>query len=508
MRVQLFLLMLVCYITQSKIILGQNTFQKIIHAPVTSIHHSSYGEFMMFGENNGSLDAIKYNQWGNFQWAEQLSTSGGLSLFGSDRSSYRNLHFLSCTTGTNEPGFIIIDSTWKTKGISIQTQLSVAPLVFNENKNKEMYMVFSQDSNIWYSDAIILKTDSAFNPIWNILVDLPQLYGETHPTAATMTKSGCILLTGMIMNTLFLIKISPQGTLIWDKYFNPTYPITCTSIYPISIIESSTKDILISSDLFNLGYSQHSLIKFDSTGSPLFIKSLNKSTNNETSPECISEASNGDYMLKGYKNGTGDTNYVIRMNTSGNIIWQKEYLNYTEKMGFYSQRTLIEDQNGDLMLLHKNMSQEYFLTRTDGSGFISCNNQNATLFTSSVTLSPTTRPIQIFSHFLTTNNLVINHSIMNIEDSAMCMPTLSNDIDLHKDVIIYPNPATEKISFRTRFAISNLEIFDYEGRKITNHQPNTDQVLLEVKNYKNGMYFYVLNLDDKSQVTGKFIISK
>ncbi len=84
-----------------------------------------------------------------------------------------------------------------------------------------------------------------------------------------------------------------------------------------------------------------------------------------------------------------------------------------------------------------------------------------------------------------------------------------NEIENSGDVSVYPNPATNVISFVSSVDASAVEVMDITGRKVVTFGMNANKASLETSSFSSGMYMYNV-LNEKKEVInrGKFEIAK
>jgi len=78
------------------------------------------------------------------------------------------------------------------------------------------------------------------------------------------------------------------------------------------------------------------------------------------------------------------------------------------------------------------------------------------------------------------------------------------------DVVFAPNPASEKMTITLSEQIKNgiLEVYNTQGKKITQFNLNGLSETINVSSLKSGMYYYRVTDGSKSLNTGSFIITK
>ncbi len=74
---------------------------------------------------------------------------------------------------------------------------------------------------------------------------------------------------------------------------------------------------------------------------------------------------------------------------------------------------------------------------------------------------------------------------------------------------MYPNPASEKISFKSSADVANVQIMDMTGRIVGNYSMFENKAIVETINFSSGLYIYNIT-NEKKQIVhrGKFEIIK
>ena len=202
------------------------------------------------------------------------------------------------------------------------------------------YDIVDESSN----QVKIVKTDSSGNFEWE------KLYGGSGSDLGEyifQTSDGGFLIAGSSNSTdgdvtgnhgdhdFWILKLNTEGNIQWQKSYGGTNEDMAKSIIPASdggyIISGHTKsnDGDVSS---NQGNADYWVVKIDSSGNLLWEKTYGGS--NEDAAFNVEPTSDNGYILVGYTYSTdgditsnhGDSDiWIIKMNSSGELIWQKTY---------------------------------------------------------------------------------------------------------------------------------------------------------------------------------------
>ena len=84
-----------------------------------------------------------------------------------------------------------------------------------------------------------------------------------------------------------------------------------------------------------------------------------------------------------------------------------------------------------------------------------------------------------------------------------------NDIVAPSNISIFPNPATNNISFTSSVNADFVEVSDVTGRKVGTYSMIGNSLTIETSSFSSGMYIYNV-LNDKKEVInrGKFEVTK
>lgn len=61
---------------------------------------------------------------------------------------------------------------------------------------------------------------------------------------------------------------------------------------------------------------------------------------------------------------------------------------------------------------------------------------------------------------------------------------------------ISPNPSSEFVTIKANTAISNIEVYDFYGKLLSNFQPNSNNFIINIKSYPQGAYFFIVKTNN------------
>ncbi len=186
----------------------------------------------------------------------------------------------------------------------------------------------------WY-DILVMKIDSDGNQIW---VNNFGGYNPDEPRGLSITEDGGVIVSGYVASFGFgakdiqLIKLDSNGSTEWARTFGTIYQDHNSH----NIIGSDGNYIFSGMTDFT-GYLNWNptLIKTDPLGNIIWAKRFPGSV--EDWARSLTELSTGGYVIVGnsktYGAGQNDI-YIIKTDTSGNVLWAKAIGGYQEDVGY------------------------------------------------------------------------------------------------------------------------------------------------------------------------------
>lgn len=189
------------------------------------------------------------------------------------------------------------------------------------NSEAKEYVFLKVNSNL-----IVTKTTESGSTIWSKQIKRPNYDDQVNKIIQTSDK-GFLLVGSTHKNppssySAYVIKLNSVGDTIWTKIMNKSGSY---NYYAYESIETSDSNYVI---LSYGDYGQITLTKLDATGKIIWIKDY-KDGNIDTGCN-VKETCDKQYIIVGIKNPspTSTSNIcVIKTDTAGNVIWEKNYIN-------------------------------------------------------------------------------------------------------------------------------------------------------------------------------------
>jgi len=497
---------------------AQITFQKTLGGTgdenAYSVKQTTDGGYIIVGETNsftsGNKDVylVKTDVNGNYIWTKtyggpdtehgysvQKTTDGGFIVTGTSFGVGGSDIFLIKTD-------INGDTLWtKVYG---GTTYDVSSAVQQTTDGGYIVAGRTSDTGSGYADVYLIKMNPNGDVLWT------KTFGgqdSEESTSVQQTTDGGYIITGYTLSfgagdyDIYLIKTDANGSLLWSKTIGEAG-------YEVGNSVQQTSD----GGYIVAGYTSNDfyLIKTDMNGDTLWTKSYG-GIDSET---CLSvnQIANGGYIMLGYTKSFGIGNkdvYLINTNSNGDILWTKTFGDTTLYREGYSVMQTID--GGYIICGNTKISpaanKDVYLIKTDSLGNSGCIEGSTT----PTVISPPTQvssPATIVDSLLATSSsttfVIGGGGITN----SLCTPVGTNEILTELYFEISPNPSfgNIKITFKKMIVEGKVEIVNILGEKIF-----TETILSEtikeiiIPNLSTGLYF--VNVFDGEKYICKKIIA-
>lgn len=345
------------------------------------IHQTTDGGFLIGANSNSSQSGdVSQTSHGDFDfWILKLTSNGNIAwnkLIGGSE-----MEFLSDLNLTNDGGCIAT-------GFSRSSQSGDIT-----------------DTNKWDKDYFVVKLTASGQLSWNKLIGSDKTEG---PSSIYQTPDGGYIVgghtdgsdNGEVTNTnhgyydMWLVKLSPTGTVQWDKLYGG---LNYEGMFGLQVASdgyilaglsqsSSTGDVAGN----NKGGYDSWVLKVDNVGNIVWKKSIGGS--DDEFVENIYQNPDGSIMLVGYSKSSasgeiistnhGDYDYwITKFSSTGNILWSKlfggngndrAYSLLKNRSGNYIISGITESSaNGDVKGVNKGSTDLWLLTVDDNGNILS-----------------------------------------------------------------------------------------------------------------------------------------
>jgi hypothetical protein len=173
---------------------------------------------------------------------------------------------------------------------------------------------------------MILKIDNGGNLLWDKRFNSAsdnhdRGYGIAFDSGGNVYVSGPTFITGNDYD-IALLKFDTDGNLIWDYSYNSTSDLRD---YSYSMYIDDENKIYISG-YSNAANANIAALKLDSDGNIIWDKRFNASNNSNDYGFGIGLDEDGYIYISGYSyNGSNNDIPVLKLDSNGNIIWDKRF---------------------------------------------------------------------------------------------------------------------------------------------------------------------------------------
>lgn len=292
----------------------------------------------------------------------------------------------------------------------------------------------------------------------------------------------------------------PYGAFIHPNYFISKSPSGGT--YCLSTLEgfSSTKFVVF---------------YFDALNQPIWIKRISLLPSLE--PRTISASKdNGCIISASYYNGSNIFPIVIRFDSTGTLNWIKTPADDSDPNWYnYNVLTILPDSNsGWYYTLSK---PNTYLAHTDSvfNGFCHYENLQPAITTLTATANPESSSSFPFATVDSSFNVITMAFSLYRYDACTGIlidssTTVTETTGLNNLILIYPNPAQDKVTIKLpeKMRMGIITIYDLMGEKlIEDFFKESDEKEINLNNISSGIYCIEVNTE-KANYTRKLVISK
>lgn len=418
----------------------------------------------------------KLDSGGNFLWAKQFLGIAGYDGIALD--SNRNIYATGVFVGTTDfdPDAGVFNIT--TQGSQVKTFI----------------LKLDPEGNFLWAKAI---QDTSFNSSLSMAVDLSGNVYTTGFFSGTADFDPDSLATHYISTTafedLFLLKLNTNGEFVWVKVAHGTF---------------YTQPWSIQADRYGyiyIGGEFRGIVDFDSTGG---ISPITATAN----PDIFiakSDTSGNWIWVKQIGSAGMDVCYDIALDENGNI--------YTAG---YFESTVDFDPGAGAFSLTSMGDRDIYVSKLDNSGnFIWARKFGGTGYDDAQSLSVnSTGEVYVTGEFLSPSVIFDSYQLNMPGASDIFIAKLDTMLitgsveieNLSNNVILYPNPATNRFWILRGNNNHEMEITisDINGEEIySGHSKNNDRLVIDIDSFSNGIYTVLIKVSNSS-IVKKLVVLK
>jgi len=205
---------------------------------------------------------------------------------------------------------------------------------------------------------LIIRTDSMGNKIWSktynksgfsgtlsYKLPIPNINMVLAPDGNIVICSHTDINATTKQGHPYLFKINLNGNVLWSKTYSAKYFAGDSWIYSL-INDPSGGFLMAGKSGYGASYGTIRIIKTDASGSMVWAKAYDDSTNCNISAAKIIASKNGGFLLCGSSNQFNH-NYdngfmVLKIDKSGNVLWHKVYIDVRNILDSLESNSIIE----------------------------------------------------------------------------------------------------------------------------------------------------------------------
>jgi len=336
-------------------------------------------------------------------------------------------------------------------------------------------------------------------------IDIPQHF--IHTSDGGYHISGQTQYPQQSDGQLYAVKIDSMGTVQWEEEYGG-------SQYESGASGLQTPDggfmLLGWTRSYGAGQRDFYLVKTDAQGNELWHETYG--TNREEIGASIIRLHDGNYLLTGsgsHPSGSGSIAKVYKIDPEGNVIWAQTYT-YQSNTGHNFHKT-IETWNGDLVSVGMTnlLSNAGYLVKTDSLGEVIWQreydkNENTDLFYSVLATDDGGFLLSGQAINETTNSQ--DAWLLKVDSIGCPYPNCTVGIDEQERTVlvdVWPNPCTDVLNIEAadRSATIEMTVTDMSGRAVTTPDPSLQRgepLRMDVSCWPSGVYI-LKGMDEKGR---------
>lgn len=510
--------------TSSVALVAQSTFQRLYSAsPNTQFSNTSKtsdgGSIVCGSVGTTSTDYLvsKLDANGQVQWAKHIGSwmgnENGVRIGESIGGGYYLLGTTSSTSMNGEVNLIFMDASGN---ILWNKTYSAGTYIMSPSVRQTIsggFIISAKASDTTGTYFLLIKTDMLGNIIWSKAYSAMAWSKQQCYDVEECTDGGFISVGENSNTGIYIIRTDANGNLIWAKKYSTT---SFDFILGFTIIKTSDGNYLISGIYYDaLGTSYDPiLMKINTSGNVVWAKKYSIEGNSTNFYTSVVEATDGGFAINYQLNIGGSFQELTKVNSSGTPQWSKHYTlsNYS----FSNQNTIALTSNGGFFISSNHVdsiSYNYtgYLIKTDSLGNSGCSEVNDSIIDTPIILNITSPSVT--ANLGSSNTISFSSENIALQVSSNCADDVGifdSDI-INADVIIYPNPfstsATIQLTNGNNVGQKHaFELYDIVGRTVKKVEFTGFQTEIKREELQSGIYLWKI-FDNKNLIgNGKLVI--
>lgn len=490
--------------------------QEVIETPDGG--YISCGTTESFGAGQSDILVVKTNDSGVVQWSKAYGSPGndfGAAIKKAPAGGYILAGYsfgLSADTLTNDFLLIKINSTgtvqWsKTYGGIANDEahgLAVMP-----DSGFIIAGTTASFGNVPNQAGYVVRTDLNGNMLWSKAITQnsdQQLFAIDPTDDGGCVVAGYTYLSGLRLFDIFVARLNANGTKQWVKNYGGS-----NAEQAFSVKQSLTGGFVVSgySSSYGAGQEDAFILRLSENGDISWFSSYGTSLSERA--RSVLWGTGDGIVIGGQAKvnsavGQIDNNFLLKTDTSGNVLWSKTFGPTINVSLAYSS---IKSSDGGYVMGGITggfgaLLNDIYLVKTTDIGGSGCYQNNTQFF--SANFLPTDSSGGTFTNGGIEQNVNVIKTNVVLTQSYKCNSTGVGIIELENEnmATLYPNPGMDIVNlklnpFETNSSI--LQISTTEGKivLIKTIPMYTNETAISVREFKNGIYFLTLQTTNGTQ---------
>jgi len=377
-----------------------------------SVHQTSDGGFIVAGSTNssgaGGNDAwlIRLDPSGQVIWQKAYGTVGEEFAVGAQQTTDGGFVVSGFTGPVGFAGNAWIFKTDATGNVQWQNMYGgfgccLLPI---QQTSDNGFIVAGFTDNSGMGDVQVLRLNSTGAVMWARTYGNPTAFDAAF-SLQTMPDGGFVVagitngyaVNGLITGDFWVFKIDATGDIVWQHAYGGS-----GADYAISMAKTSDDGFIVAgwTNSFGAGGNDAWLLRLDNSGGVIWQKAYGGTGGDMAST--VEQTSDGGFIVAGSTNSSGaggQDAWLFKLNPKGNIVWQKTYggpeddhaisARLTTDGGFVVAATTSSFGNGNSDVWILKLKQDGSISKAcDNSGIME--DSNATVTNTDATVTTTT----------------------------------------------------------------------------------------------------------------------
>ncbi|MEL7530187.1 MAG: T9SS type A sorting domain-containing protein [Bacteroidota bacterium] len=288
-----------------------------------------------------------------------------------------------------------------------------------------------------------------------------------------------------------------DNTLLWYKRFR--FADRSTSSFKIAYDPMGQSLFIAGGVPDTIGiFTNIWLAKLDLMGNMLWAKEYGGPLRYTEFITGIYPQANGDILLSGSVfNDNGSDGYLMRLDATGNKLWEKGYKPNTTT--FSLGAFLLADGR---MLLNGNSGTAVYLMTTDTNGQSACSSKSITLDVADLSAEDSTYALTVSNPGILKVVPPVSLSDVVVNDSLLCMSSVSIEKRSLLTLTLYPNPAQDQLTVVLPDGFSQSAacvVVDAFGRTLSPDMKRSPrEIQINISDLAKGIYWVNLSADGQT----------